>query len=62
MLETAIKGRQSQIAWKWRNKTKVTKVTLTLYDVEIRKVEYQWQQPRQSHVQEWRLDGVHSHS
>ena len=43
---------------KRRNKTKVT---LTLYDVEIRKVEYQWQQPRQGHVQEWRLEG-HTHS
>ena len=44
---------------KRRNKTKVA---LTLYDVEISKVEYQWQQPRQSHVQEWRLAGVHPHS
>ena len=42
---------------------KQTKVTLTLYDVEIRKVEYQWQLPRQSHVHEWRLEGsVHPHS
>ena len=44
---------------KRRNKTKVTR---TLYDVEIRKVEYQWQQTGQSHVQEWRLEGVHAHS
>ena len=36
--------------------------TYLFYDVEIRQVEYQWQQPRQSHVQEWRLDGVHAHS
>ena len=30
--------------------------------MEIRQVEYQWQQPRQSRVQEWRLEGVHHHS
>ena len=36
--------------------------TYLFYDVEIRQVEYQWQQPRQSRAQEWRLDGVHAHS
>ena len=36
--------------------------TYLFYDVEIRQVEYQWQQPRQSHVQKWRWEGVHSHS
>ena len=41
---------------------KQNKVTLTFfYDVEIRQVEYQWQQPRQSHIQEWRLEW-HPHS
>ena len=39
-----------------------TSNTYLFYDVEIRKVEYQWQEPRQSHEREWRLDGVHSHS
>ena len=53
------KGGKAKLRIKRRNKTIIT---LTLYDVEIRKVKYQWQQPRQSHVQKWRLEGVHPHS
>lgn len=53
------KGGKSKFRKKRRNKTKVK---LTLYDVEIREVEYQWQQLRHSHVHEWRLGGVHAHS
>ena len=36
--------------------------TYLFYDMEIRQVEYQWQQPRQSHVQEWHFEGIHPHS
>ena len=36
--------------------------TYLFYNVEIRQVEYQWQHPRRSPVQEWRLEGVHPHS